>query len=94
MANIAGADMQRHLTPRALERAQWFRDLAIALSEAETLLSILESDGSFPAETARLRLRVRAVRAELALLNRVVKGEGRVVSSSWPEPAQNGTTDG
>ena len=77
--------MRRHLTPRALKRAQWFKDLTTALAEAEKLLAILEADGGFPAETARLRARVQNVRAELELLNRVMLGEGRVVGKSWPE---------
>lgn len=78
--------MHRHLTPRTLQRAQWFTDLSTALAEAEKLLAILEASASFPAETARLRLRIRTVRSELELLNRVALGEGRVVSSSWPDP--------
>ncbi len=77
--------MRRHLTPRALKRAKWFKDLSAALAEAEKLLAILEADGGFPAETARLKVRVHNVRAELELLNRVMLGEGRVVGKSWPE---------
>lgn len=76
--------MHRHLTPRALKRAQWFSDLTLALVEAEKLLAILELDGGFPAETVRLRVRVQAVRSELALLNRVALGEGRIVGPAWP----------
>ncbi len=76
--------MRQHVTPRSLERAQWFSDLTTALIEAEKLLMILEADGGFPAETARLRQRVEAVRSELGLLNRVVVTEGRIVSSVWP----------
>ena len=76
--------MHRHLTPRALQRAQWFKDLNTALADAEKLLSILETDGSFPAETARLRMRVQRVRSEIELLNRVIIGEGRIVGPSWP----------
>ena len=77
--------MKRHLTPRALKRAEWFRDLTTALAEAEKLLLILETGGGFPAETKRLRDRVQAVRTEIELLNRVMLGEGRVVGKSWPE---------
>jgi hypothetical protein len=77
--------MKRHLTPRALKRAEWFRDLATALAEAEKLLLTLETSGSFPAETTRLRDRVQAVRKEVDVLNRVILGEGRVVGQSWPE---------
>ena len=76
--------MRRHLTPRALERAQWFADLKTALTEAEKLLAILERDGGFPTETKRLRQRIEAIQTELALLNRVVLGEGRIVSNEWP----------
>jgi hypothetical protein len=78
--------MHRHLTPRTLQRAQWFSDLTHALAEAEKLLTMLEADGGFPAETARLRLRVQTVQSEIELLNRVALGEGRVVGGSWPEP--------
>ena len=76
--------MHRHLTPRALQRAQWFKDLTIALAEAEKLVAILEADGGFPAELARLRMRIQKLRSELELLNRVMVGEGRVVGPSWP----------
>ena len=78
--------MHRHVTPRSLRRAQWFNDLTIALNEAEKLLAILELDGGFPAETARLSARVQAVRSELELLNRVALGEGRIVGPAWPAP--------
>lgn len=77
--------MKRHLTPRALKRAEWFKDLATALAEAEKLLAILEANGGFPRETRRLRDRVQAVRTEIEILNRVMVGEGRVVGKSWPE---------
>lgn len=87
MTTIAGGLMHRHLTPRSLKRAQWFKDLTTALAEAEKLLAILEADGGFPVETARLRIRVQNVRSELELLNRVMLGEGRVVGKSWPDPA-------
>ena len=82
--------MRRHLTPRALQRAQWFSDLSTALREAERLLLLLESHGGFPIETVRLRLRVEAVRSELDVLNRVMLPEGRIVGPSWPAlpPAQ------
>ena len=84
MTNMARDIMHRHLTPRSLERAQWFADLTNALGEADTLLAILERDGSFPAEAARLRLRIEAIRLELSLLNRVASGEGRIVTGDWP----------
>lgn len=87
MATIAGGLMHRHLTPRALKRAQWFKDLTTALADAEKLLAILEADGGFPVETVRLRIRVQNVRSELELLNRVMLGEERVVGKCWPDPA-------
>ena len=80
--------MHRHLTPRALKRAQWLTDLTAALAEAELLLIMLESGGDFPAEAVRLRQRIQAVKSELDLLNRVMLGEGRVVSSTWPNAEQ------
>jgi hypothetical protein len=76
--------MQRHVSPRALKRAQWLGDLTFALAEAEKLLTMLESGAVFPDETVRLRQRVQAVRSELDLLNRVILGEGRVVGPAWP----------
>lgn len=79
--------MHRRLTPRALGRTQWYADLLAALNEAERLLALLEADGGFPQEAVRLRRRVQTVSAELELLNRVARGEGRVVGSSWPDPA-------
>jgi hypothetical protein len=82
--------MHRHRTPRALQRSQWFQDLTTALAEAEKLLAMLEADGGFPGETARLRVRVQAVRSELELLNRVALGEGRVVGPGWPEAKAGG----
>ena len=82
--------MQRHLTPRALGRAQWFTDLQAALGEAERLLVLLDADGGFPDETVRLRQRIRLVSSELELLNRVALGEGRIVSGNWPRPMQAG----
>ena len=78
--------MYRHLTPRALVRAQWLSDLNRALEDADLLLNMLASDGGFPDETAKLRLRVQTVRSEIELLNRVVAGEGRVVGRIWPVP--------
>ena len=86
MTTIAGRIMQRRITPRSLGRAQWFFDLLVALSEAERLLTLLERDGNFPDETIRLRRRIQLVSSELELLDRVARGEGRVVSSCWPEP--------
>jgi hypothetical protein len=93
MTTIAGRIMQRRLTPRSLGRAQWFSDLLVALNEAERLLDLLETDGSFRDETAWLRRRIQHVSSELELLDRVARGEGRVVSSSWPEPMQAGTAE-
>ena len=87
MTTIAGRIMQRRLTPRSLGRAQWFSDLLVALNEAERLLVLLEASGGFPDETVRLRRRIQALSSELELLDRVARGEGRVVSSSWPDPA-------
>ncbi len=84
MAVSAGLLMLRRLTPRALERAQWYSDLIIALGEAEKLLVILELDGGFPAETAKLRKRVETLRAEVTQLNRIVLGEGRILPGDWP----------
>jgi hypothetical protein len=86
MTTIACRVMQRRITPRSLGRAQWFSDLLVALSEAERLLALLERDGNFPDETIRLRRRIQLVSSELELLDRVARGEGRVVSSCWPEP--------
>jgi len=80
--------MHRNLTPRTLQRAQWFNDLNDALVEAEKLLAMLDSGSGFPTETEQLRARIQAVQSELALLNRVALGEGRVVGTSWPEPAR------
>jgi hypothetical protein len=80
--------MKRHLTPRALKRAEWFKDVAAALAEAEKLLAILEANGAFAAETVPLRARVQTVRTEVDLLNRVILGHGRVVGESWPERMQ------
>ena len=87
MTTIAGRIMQRRITPRSLGRAQWFADLLVALNEAERLLALLETDGSFPDEATRLRRRIQLVSSELELLDRVARGEGRVVSSCWPEPS-------
>jgi len=78
--------MHKTPTPSSLKRAQWLTDLTAALGEAETLLMMLERDGGFAGEAAPLRLRVEAVRSELDLLNRVISGEGRIVSSTWPNP--------
>lgn len=86
MTTIAGRIMQRRITPRSLGRAQWFSDLLVALNEAERLLALLDVTGAFPAETTRLRNRIQLLASELELLDRVARGEGRVVSSCWPEP--------
>ena len=87
MTTIAGRIMQRRITPRSLNRAQWFSDLLIALNEAERLLTLLEASEGFPDETIRLKHRIRTLSSELELLDGVARGEGRVVSSSWPNPA-------
>ena len=84
MTDMARDLMHRHLTPRSLERAEWYSNLTSALGEADKLLQLLERDKSFAAETGRLRLRIEALRAEVAQLNRVVSGEGRIVTSDWP----------
>ena len=86
MTISAGRIMQRRITPRSLGRAQWFSDLFVALKEAEQLLVLLEANGSFPGETSSLRGRIQSVSSELELLDRVARGEGRVISNSWPEP--------
>lgn len=86
MTTIAGQIMQRRITPRSLSRAQWFSDLLTALNEAERLLVLLEECGGFPDETIRLKGRIQALSSELELLDHVARGEGRVISSSWPEP--------
>jgi hypothetical protein len=85
--------MQQKLTPRTLQRAQWFRDLTDTLVDAEKLLEMFEADGGFSTETAQLRMRIQNVRSELAQLNRVAAGEGRVVSKCWPQPMQAGAAD-
>ena len=76
--------MLRRLTPRSLERAQWYSDLIIALGEAEKLLVILEHDGGFPAETSKLRKRIETLRVEVTQLNRIILGEGRILPGDWP----------
>lgn len=85
--------MQQKLTPRTLQRAQWFRDLTDTLVDAEKLLEMFEADGGFSTETAQLRMRIQNVQSELAQLNRVAAGEGRVVSKFWPQPMQAGAAD-
>ena len=90
MTSIARNLMQRHLNPRAIERARWFADITAALGEAETLLALLERDGGYPEETGRLRQRIQIVRSELSLLNRVILGVGRIVPGSWPESSVAG----
>ncbi len=91
MTTMAGRIMQRRITPHSLGRAQWFSDLFVALNEAERLLAMLEGCNGFPGETVRLRQRIQIVSSELELLDRVAHGEGRVISSSWPEPAAAST---
>ena len=85
--------MQQRLTPRTLQRAQWFRDLTDTLVDAEKLLAMFEADGGFSAETAQLRMRIQVVQSELAQLSRVADGEGRVLSKCWPQPIQAGTAE-
>jgi hypothetical protein len=85
--------MQQKLTPRTLQRAQWFRDLTDTLVDAEKLLEMFEAGNGFSTETAQLRMRIQNVRSELAQLNRVAAGEGRVVSKCWPQPMQAGAAD-
>ncbi|HET9336787.1 MAG TPA: hypothetical protein VFO12_10335 [Sphingomicrobium sp.] len=82
--------MLRRLTPRSLERAQWYSDLIIALGEAEKLLVILERDGGFAVETAKLRKRVETLRIEVTQLNRVILGEGRILPGDWPAVGKGG----
>jgi hypothetical protein len=76
--------MHTNITPSSLKRAQWITDLIDALADAEMLLLMLEEGDEFAGESARLRLRIQSVRSEVDLLNRVISGEGRVVSSTWP----------
>lgn len=78
--------MHKNVTPSSLKRAQWITDLIDALADAEMLLVMLEEGGEFAGESALLRLRIQTVRSEVDLLNRVMLGEGRVVSSTWPNP--------
>lgn len=87
---MGGVHMRQHLTRRALERAQWFSDLTKALTEAEKLLMLMEADGGFPAEAARLRQRIETVRTELGLLNRAIPTEGRIVGGEWPSAKASG----
>ena len=86
MTTIAGRIMQRRITPRSLGRAQWFSDLLVALNEAERLLELLDADGSFPDQAIKLRCRIQLLSSELKALDRVARGEGRVIGSCWPEP--------
>lgn len=79
--------MQRRLTPRALQRAQWYSDLTAALGEADKLLWLLDRDAAFPAETSSLRRRIQALRSELALLDRVASGKDRILGPVWPNQA-------
>ena len=85
--------MQQKLTPRTLQRAQGLRDLTDTLVDAEKLLEMFEAGNGFSTEAAQLRMRIQNVRSELAQLNRVAAGEGRVLSKCWPQPMQAGTAD-
>ena len=84
--------MALNVHARSLGRAHWYGELTAALGEAERLLLLLESDGSFPAETGRLCLRVAKVRSEVEMLNRMTLSEDRIVGIPWPEPTR--PTDG
>lgn len=86
MTIVAGRVLQRRITPQSLGRAQWFSDLIVALYEAERLLALLETDGKLSDETIGLRQRIQSVSSELELLDRLARGEGRVIGSGWPEP--------
>jgi hypothetical protein len=93
MTSSAGRIMQRRITPRSLGRAQWFSDLFVALKEAEQLLALMEADGRFHGETIALKSRIQSVSSELELLDRVARGEGRVIGSCWPEPLTASTAE-
>lgn len=84
--------MHRHRTPRAVQRAQWFSDLTSALSEAEKLLGMIDAGNGYPAEAACLRRRIQLVRSELAVLNKVILSEERVIGT-WPDPAPPSALD-
>ena len=77
--------MNRHLTPRAIDRARWFDELSTALDEGERLLSQLIAEGVSPPDTARLHVRLIELRAELGRLNRVSLTDSRIVGSTWPD---------
>ena len=85
--------MQQKLTPRTLQRAQWFRDLADTLVDAEKLLAMFEASGGFSMEAAQLRMRIQMVQSELAELSGVAAGEGRVLSQCWPQPIHAATAE-
>ena len=80
--------MNRHLTTRAIERARWYSELSIALDEGERLLAELIADKISPRDTARLRLRLIELRAEVQRLNRVSLVDNRIVGSAWPDRTQ------
>lgn len=86
MTTMAGRIMQRRITPQSLGRAQWFSDLIVALDEAEQLLALLEASDGFREETARLKARIQVLALELEQLDQIARGEGRVISSCWPQP--------
>ena len=77
--------MALNVQARSLGRAHWYGELTAALGEAERLLLLLESDGSFPAETGRLCLQVAAVRSEMEMLNRMTLSENRIMGVPWSE---------
>ena len=79
--------MTGNVHSRSLGRARWYEDLSAALRDAERLLLLLETDGCFPAETIRIRLRVAAIRSELERLNRMTGSESRIIGIPWPDPA-------
>jgi hypothetical protein len=78
--------MARNVHCRSLGRAHWYGELATALTEAERLLSKLNTDGSDRAETGRLCHRIAAVRSEVEALNRMTLSENRIVGIPWSEP--------
>lgn len=81
--------MNRHLTPRAVDRARWFTELSAALDDGERVLSQLIAEAVSSADTERLRLRLIELRAELGRLNRVSLDEGRIVGPRWPDGTSN-----
>jgi hypothetical protein len=81
--------MKRHITPRAVSRANWFTELSAALEDGEHILAQLIAAKISPADTERLRLRLIELRAELDRINRVSLTGERVVGSAWPDGASH-----